>query len=284
MLDSNNQVLEKKCTESEHGQPFLTSSKDTIEVPFDAKVSVSNIRITFPNNHGQIAELLIYKDLCATHKMDCPKLFRVSGYSKLDGSYSITCKTSKKKPVWYSSKTKHYFYQYNADAHSNWVFAQKVNSGNDDILAWTPSTSSSSCADFVEKGSWRIWNINDWLPFSSMVVINSNSCPKSYQVSGHYQLNGLYSKTSDTSRNKPVWYSSNTKYYLYLRYSKSMQRADWVFAKHVNSPVNDELFAWTDSIVSSKNSSCANFVEKGSWKVWKNGWFPNPNVALVPNY
>ena len=63
-----------------------------------------------------------------------------------------------------------------------------------------------------------------------------------------------------------------------------MQRADWVFAKHVNSPVNDELFAWTDSIVSSKNSSCGNFIEKGSWFVWKNGWYPNANVALVPNY
>ena len=174
---------------------------------------------------------------------------------------------------------------YSADSHSNWVFAQKVNSGNDDILAWTPSIGSSKvCANFVEKGSWRIWDTNSWLHLSSMMLVNSNTCPKSYQVSGLNQLNGLYSKTSHTSRNKPIWYSSNTKYHLYLRYSKSMQRADWVFAKYVNSAGNDLLFAWTDSIVSLTNSSCANFIETGLWRVWNNGWFPNPNVALVPDY
>ena len=62
----------------------------------------------------------------------------------------------------------------------------------------------------------------------------TNSCPKSFQVSGFPGLNGLYSLTGQTSSNKPVWYNSNTDYYLYWRYDKSIQQTHWVFGKKVN--------------------------------------------------
>ena len=81
-INTLNKVLEKKCTENDFGEPFLTSARDTIEIPFDPRLSVGSVRITFPIAHGQIAELLIYGENCAqTAKMKCPKSFQVSGFS-----------------------------------------------------------------------------------------------------------------------------------------------------------------------------------------------------------
>ena len=66
LQDASSQVLQKKCTSSKYtclyGEPFLTKARDTIEVPFETDAEVSSVRITFPNTHGQIAELLIYDE------------------------------------------------------------------------------------------------------------------------------------------------------------------------------------------------------------------------------
>ena len=171
-----NQVLERKCTEKDYGEPFLTSAKDTIEVPFNPSLSVDSVRITFPNTHGQIAELLIYGESCdQTDKMNCPKSFQVSGFSGLNGLYSLTCQTSRNKPVWYSSDTDYHLYWRYSDnvKRTDWVFGKRVNSGgNEQLLAFTTSTNSSSCANFVVKGSWLVWNWleNGWITDQYMMV------------------------------------------------------------------------------------------------------------------
>ena len=98
-------------------------------------------------------------------------------------------------------------------------------------------------------------------------------CPDSVRVFSSQipEISGFYSKTSQTRRQKPVWYNNQKDRYIYLSIVN-----EWHIAKSENyNADNPYCFAYADG----NNTSCPQDLD---YKVWViNKWTSETNLLVT---